>query len=266
MHWLTLWWPDCCQDWENCRWPRSHWCSRPPRGSSWIWRWWRGSSEPWSATGTGRRPDIYWGGQETQSSFLWRLPQDCRNISLEEFRSPVWDVSYLSYSLQILCKHMIDILKWCRMTANNVNFARPQNHLKSWCSLMRMLLKRPCFEVCCCDQVSKNIERGNAWDGGRRAFHSEWQESARQPGWKITAQRWLIWDTLYSLDLGSLAIRGSVSAEIAREREREKIMHSVLFLSSFLSFCTRLSDTLFLQLFILTLTVIPAFTNTSFSL
>lgn len=87
-------------------------------------------------------------------------------------------------------------------------------------------------------------ETERVWDGVGQAFFSEWQERAWQPRWKITVQRWLKWDTLYSLDLGSLAIRGSVAAE----REREKMMHAVLFQSSFLPFSKGLSDILFLLL------------------
>lgn len=87
----------------------------------------------------------------------------------------------------------------------------------------------------------REIER--AWDGGGQAFFSEWQERARQPRWKITVQRWLKWDTLYSLDLGSLAIRGSVAAK----RERKWCM-LYFFHSSFLPFSKGLSDILFLLL------------------
>lgn len=80
------------------------------------------------------------------------------------------------------------------------------------------------FEILCVvhSKVSgRESERETewAWDGGGQAFFSEWQERAWQPRWKITVQRWLKWDTLYSLDLGSLAIRGSVAAETERERE-----------------------------------------------
>ncbi len=86
---------------------------------------------------------------------------------------------------------------------------------------------------------------GKASERWRRAGIFQWVtgERARQPRWKITVQRWLKRDTLYSLDLGSLAIRGSVAAK----RERKWCM-LYFFHSPFLPFSKSLSDILFLLL------------------